>query len=435
MLKWSNEDRLISEIREWSKNPRIIGGKKFEDLITSMDRFGYVDQIVINTDGELIGGHARLQKLKQDGETSVSVRTPDRKLNEAEFNELAIRLNKNIAGEWDFDALLKDFDSGDLTDWGFDELDFSDISTDISPTINEEEINEKLTEVFIIPPFSILDTRQGYWLERKQMWKSLINDNGESRESTLYKSKGDPVSEKIRNTGTVSILDPVLAEISLKWFNINGGKAFDCFAGDSVFGFVSSYLGHNFTGIELRKQQVDLNQKRIDQTKTKSRYICDDGQNVGKHIKPETQDLLFSCPPYFNLEVYSDLPDDASNQGSYGDFMLIIENAFSDAIKCLKNDRFAIIVCGDIRTKKGDYHRFPDHLKDLFIKNGMVLYNELILVEPISTSRLRARPNMRTRKVVKTHQNVLVFYKGDMKKIKENFPEIEVVIESENMEP
>ena len=92
-------------------------------------------------------------------------------------------------------------------------------------------------------------------------------------------------------------------------------------------------------------------------------------------------------------------------------------------------------MCGDIRTKKGDYHRFPDHLKDLFIKNGMVLYNELILVEPISTSRLRARPNMRTRKVVKTHQNVLVFYKGDMKKIKENFPEIEVVIESENMEP
>ena len=142
MLKWSNEDRPISEIREWSKNPRIIGGKKFEDLITSMDRFGYVDQIVINTDGELIGGHARLQKLKQDGETSVSVRFPDRKLNEAEFSELAIRLNKNIAGEWDFDALLKDFDSGDLTEWGFEKFDFP-VASDDPEDYNQESSEPK----------------------------------------------------------------------------------------------------------------------------------------------------------------------------------------------------------------------------------------------------------------------------------------------------
>ena len=292
---------------------------------------------------------------------------------------------------------------------------------------------KKLTDTFVVPPFSVLDTRQGYWQERKKAWKEIINDNGDSRQGALYKSSGDVVSDKLKAISNgVSILDPILAEIACLWFNVDGGTTFDCFAGDSVFGFVSSYLGHNFTGIELRPEQVKLNQDRIDKTKTKGRYICDDGQNVAKHIKPDSQDLLFSCPPYFNLEVYSDMPNDASNQGEYKDFIKILDNAFSDAIKCLKNNRFAVIVCGDVRTKKGDYYRFPDDIKDIFTTNGMVLYNEMILVEAVGNSMLRASPNMKARKVVKTHQNILVFYKGDIKQIKTNFKEL--TFDSKNME-
>jgi len=126
MIKWHNKPLLIENIREWAKNPRIIGGKRFQDLVNSMDKFGYVDLIVVNLDGELIGGHARLQKLKADGETEVEARVPDRLLDEKEFEELAIRLNKNIAGEWDFDALVKNFDRDMLEDIGFDDLNFED---------------------------------------------------------------------------------------------------------------------------------------------------------------------------------------------------------------------------------------------------------------------------------------------------------------------
>ena len=93
-----------------------------------------------------------------------------------------------------------------------------------------------------------------------------------------------------------------------------------------MFGFVSAYLGNEFTGVELRAEQAKLNNERVaDMT---ARYICDDGQNVAKHIEPESQDLLFSCPPYFDLEVYSDLPNDASNQDSYEDFIQILKKRF-----------------------------------------------------------------------------------------------------------
>jgi hypothetical protein len=96
---------------------------------------------------------------------------------------------------------------------------------------NVIEVNKDLKEMFIIPPFSIFDTRQGYWQKRKRRWKRLINDNGESRTATLFKSSGDPVSEKIKAQGTVSILDPVLAEICVKWFGFENCNILDPFAG------------------------------------------------------------------------------------------------------------------------------------------------------------------------------------------------------------
>jgi len=297
---------------------------------------------------------------------------------------------------------------------------------------NEENTPGSLVDKFIVPPFSILDTRQGYWQERKRYWRGLIGDNGESREKKLYKGGGRKggVTAKLHdfnaNNG-VSLLDPVLAEIMNNWFCTPGGKTYDPFAGDTVFGYVSNYLGHTFTGIELRKNQADLNNLRL--ANTKSKYICDDGQNILKHIKKNSQDMLFSCPPYYNLEVYSDLKEDASNQKNYADFMKIISRAFTDSIECLKTDRFAVITIGDIRNKVGFYRRFADDVKDIFKAAGVLLYNELILVEPIGTTALRAGNAMKSRKVAKTHQNILVFFKGDPKKIKDLFPIIEVKID------
>lgn len=136
--------------------------------------------------------------------------------------------------------------------------------------------------------------------------------------------------------------------------------------------------------------------------------------------------MLFSCPPYFDLEVYSDLPNDASNQGTYDDFLKILDNAFTNAVKCLKDNRFAVIVVGDIRDKNGFYYDFVSDIKQIFRKAGMHLYNEAILVDPLSNKRLAANVHMKTRKLIKTHQNVLVFYKGNPQVIKDNFIPIDL---------
>lgn len=352
------------------------------------------------------------------------------------------------------------------------EIDLKDIQNTISlPTIDFDfpindttfVLDEKksLNDTFVVPPFSILDTRQGYWQEQKKIWRSMIGDNGESRENSLrvaisgndpayYRKKNKIELELGRKLTTaefeekyykigenqseyvlagVSLLDPVLAEIVCRWFGLPKCKTFDCFAGDTVFGYVSGYLGNQFTGIEIREEQAKLNQERVNEFNGK--YICDDGQNVLKHIPENSQDLLFSCPPYFDLEVYSDLENDASNQETYEDFIQILDNAFSAASKCLKENRFAVITVGDVRDEKGAYYCFPDDIKKIFRKNGFYFYNELFLVEHSGNGAMRAASQMKNRKVVKTHQNVLVFYKGDISKIKDNFPILKEIENSE----
>lgn len=414
------------KITPYKNNSRTHSKAQIDQLKKSIQEFGMCSPIALHN-GTIVYGHARFQSLQELGHTEFP--TVDLShLNEEQKKAYIIADNKlALNAGWDEDILKQeiielDNDNFDLKLLGFDMEELADLMLDELPEQKEESLKGNLNLRFGVPPFSILDTRQGYWQDQKKKWKEIINDNGESREGTL--SSEDSLMGEINNG--VSLLDPVLAEIMTKWYTPHAGsKCFDCFAGDTVFGFVNSKLGNHFTGIELRKEQADLNNARLAEFEN-SQYFNDDGQNVLKHIPEKSQDMLFSCPPYYDLEVYSDLPNDASNQGTYEDFLQILDNAFTDAIKCLKDDSFATIVVGDIRDKDGFYYRFHDDIKNIFCREGCKLYNEMVLIDMIGTAHMRANQNMKSRKVVKTHQNVLVFYKGNPKNIPAKFPKLEI---------
>ena len=490
----------LSQIQVNGANPRIIKDDKFEKLICSilvLPKMLELRPIVVDNTFVALGGNMRYRALtaisdmdeeelksrlseardfqkktaaEQDNLIEYWLRWKDKPtahiikatdLSEEEQREFIIKDNVGY-GEWDMDALANEWDAEELDDWGLDVWQNKEWENgESSGATNSKPANASLNDRFIVPPFSILDTRKGYWQERKKKWRELIGDNGESRNDTLITSPEikykdlyqrtrqhreelgisfkeyldkyvpDDVKEreasKVLSAG-VSLLDPVMAEIVCRWFGQDNCKTFDCFAGDSVFGYVSAHLGNEFVGIELRPEQARLNNERVEGMT--ARYINDDGQNVAQHIAPVSQDLLFSCPPYFDLEKYSDLENDASNQDSYEDFIKILENAFKAAVGCLKDNRFAVIVVGDVRDKStGFYYDFCGDIKRIFKEAGMPLYNEIILVETGASTALRAGRYMESRKVAKMHQNILVFYKGKTKEIKNNFKKIEYASE------
>lgn len=339
---------------------------------------------------------------------------------------------------------------------GFDDIEFQALMKEASESSNGSPvIPVSLVDRFIIPPFSVLDSRQGYWQERKKKWNDLFDSQAtredievisktgqapaiyqlrnEMREKLGREPEWDEILEYAKKKGMhiyagASVFDPVLTEIAYTWFCPPAATIIDPFAGGSVRGIVAGLLGHNYHGIDLREDQVQANRKQADKLNAKGvQWYTGDSQNIKDLLPAGLQaDFIFSCPPYYDLELYSDNPADLSNM-SYEEFKAAYINIILNSVARLKDNRFACFVVGDIRDKNGIYRKFVSETISAFEQGGAMLYNEIILVNVAGSLPVRINRQFGTyRKVGKMHQNVLVFYKGDPKKIKDEFPEIKV---------
>lgn len=287
----------------------------------------------------------------------------------------------------------------------------------------------KLRDKFLEPPFSILDARAGEWQTRKRDWKTLGIESEKGRDVVVI---NNPFEDKYGRSGMpeVSIFDPALCELMYHWFCPKGGKIIDPFAGGSVRGIVANYLGFNYTGIELREEQVTSNREqalrilpdRLPMWITgDSQSVLDGFYNAVPFDGSMMYDFIFTCPPYHDLEVYSDDPNDLSNM-PYPKFKEKYFHIIDKAVKLLRPDSFAAIVVGDIRDNEGFYRNFNSHTKEAFINAGARLYNECKLLQPLGTAMLRANNIFGSnKKLIKVHEDVLIFYKGNPKNIKNRF--------------
>ena len=297
-----------------------------------------------------------------------------------------------------------------------------------------------LRKRFDFVPFTILRAMDVSWQEKKDMWlregiKSEVgrgdNLGGFSEASNRMVETGDAyrnqkskygkclttgIGEKYGRkemTGT-SVFDPVLTEMCYRYFCDKGGQILDPFAGGSVRGIVAHVLGYRYWGCELRPEQVAANKEQAKQIIPDDPpvWICGDSTRELEHAP--MSDFIFSCPPYGDLEVYSDLPEDLSNK-PYAEFRKAYREIIVRAVAKLKDHRFACFVVANFRDKRtGFYHDFVGDTVRCFRKAGLHYYNEAVFVTPGGSLPIRAgRQFDAGRKFGKTHQNVLVFYKGD----------------------
>lgn len=270
-----------------------------------------------------------------------------------------------------------------------------------------------LRDKFIEPPFSVLDTKSGNWRRRKKIWRKIGIKSEVGREATTFNiSDWNDLKGNSKLPSDTSIFDPALCEVLYHWFVPENGTILDPFAGGSVRGIVANYLGFKYTGIDIRQEQIDSNREQglniLDVNNQPNWYVGDSNEVLNK-INKEF-DFVFSCPPYANLEVYSDLKGDISNM-DYIHFIKVYEEIIAKSCNLLKSGSYACFVVGEIRDKKGNYIGFVPDTINAFRKCGMNYYNEGILLNSIASARIRANNNMKTQKLVKVHQNILVFKK------------------------
>lgn len=273
--------------------------------------------------------------------------------------------------------------------------------------------NNILRNRFIEPPFSVLDTKSGNWQKRKRLWifKGIKNELG--RDAPVITM--DTVKKEKNFTEYTSIFDPALCELMYKWFCPENGHILDPFAGSSVRGIVAHYMNYYYTGIELRQEQVEANRDNaleVLPVNNQPNWYCGDSDEELNGFDRK-YDFLFSCPPYMNLEVYSDDKNDLSNMNDKN-FIEKYESIIKKSCNKLRDNSYACFVVGDIRDKKtGFYKNFIGITKDAFKKSGYLLYNDMVLLNSIASASMRAGNQFKaSKKVVKIHQNVLVFKKG-----------------------
>ena len=228
-----------------------------------------------------------------------------------------------------------------------------------------------------------------------------------------------------------SIFDPVLCELVYRWFNLPEGKILDPFAGGSVRGIVAAKLGMSYRGVDLRPEQVKANYENaaeIQPPLTANEcpiWKCGDSCDIDQHFTDLKADLLFSCPPYADLEVYSDNPRDLSNM-KYKDFLNSYKTIIRKSCSLLNDNRFVVFVVGEVRAKSGEYYNFVGDTIQAFLDAGLHYYNEMILATQIGSLAMRVTNQFNhSRKIGKTHQNVLVFFKGDLKQIPVLYPQLD----------
>ena len=414
----------IDRFFNFQGNLKKLSDEAKEKLKNSILRNGFNAPIFVWKGKKyILDGHQRITAVKEllsEGHTLEGDKLPFIEIeadNKKQAAEMVLSYNSQYGEITDkgLETFLIDFDL-DIKELGEIvnlDIDLSKIDFDLNAS---DDSSGSLKRDYIMPPFSVLDTRQGDWQDRKREWYKIISTPEATREETLADK-----SENSRFIGTASLFDPVLAEILFKWFCPKNGKILNLFSGGVEPNIVAGNQDYNLTGIELRQEQIDHTNKNLQKLGLDNvELICDDIMNMNNHLK-EKYDLLFSCPPYYDLEQYCDDPRDASNMEDE-EFEKVIKYSIIEGVKKLKDNRFAIYVISEVRGKEGYFRKFVPKVINWFEEAGARYYNEIILVNAIGSLPLRIRKMFESyRKVGRMHQNVLVFYKGDTKKIKELF--------------
>lgn len=418
------EKMNIENIIPYENNAKIHTKEQIEQIKNSILQFGNNDPIAIDENNTIIEGHGRYFALKELGYNDVDVIKLTHLDEEKKRAYILVHNKLTMNTGFDFKLLQNELDclNIDMSQFGFD-IDFDIEKETLYDKIKNNPINSNLFDTFIVPPFSVFDTRSKCWIDRKNEWIDLGIKSELGRDGDLL------FCDNLSNDSLpqTSIFNPVICEVCYNWFGIDNSVILDPFAGGSVRGIVAEKLGNSYIGIDLRKEQIEaniVNAKECNCDLDKINWIVGNSQNVDNYVDNESVDLIFTCPPYFDLEVYSDDKDDISNM-DFEDFKAVYTDILEKCANKLKNNRFAIVVISDVRDNQGRYRDLTGITKQAFLNKGFCFYNDIILVNVVGSAALRARKAMVNRKVTRTHQNILVFYKGNTKEIQNNFKVLE----------
>jgi hypothetical protein len=255
---------------------------------------------------------------------------------------------------------------------------------------------------------TVLDARAGEWQEQRRWWRNRGLDTDVPALSTTYGAM--PLIDA--DEPSMSRFDPVLAEVLCAWYSTPGGIVLDPFAGGAVRGVVAGELGRRYVGVDIRGDVVEANRRQAAQIDpvVMPTWIAGDAADVLGDDLGDPASLILTCPPYFDLERYSDDPADLSTM-SPEEFVIAYRDILTKAADHV-DDGYAAIVAGNVRAGDGHLRNLGAITADAMTGTGFAFWNEHILATPTGSAGIRVAKQYASRKAIKAHQTVYVFRKG-----------------------
>ncbi len=243
---------------------------------------------------------------------------------------------------------------------------------------------------------------------RVRDWKRMMGETGHTgtRAETMRKDH-DSVY-----TATHSVFPAPLIEWILLRYAPIGCRILDAFAGGPPRSVVSSIMGYTYIGFEIRQEQIDENVKLLKELKLAgAEFVLGDGRFLEGDIGEF--DAALTCPPYYNLEQYSDLETDLSNLPTYDEFNAGMFFCALSHAKVMKPGSYTCIVVGNFRDKTGELVDFRSHTVENFREAGFKFWQEIILSKNFGSAAKRSTNSWKGHKLVPIHEFLLVFRKPE----------------------
>lgn len=145
----------IADITPYNKNAKKHDKTQIANVAESIKQYGFVQPVVIDSEGVIVIGHCRVLAAKKLGMTEVPCVCVD-DLTPEQVRMLRIVDNKTNESDWDIDLLASELNDLDFGDFDFDFLIDEEMRIENCESENEEEeIPQSKVGVFSVSAFGM----------------------------------------------------------------------------------------------------------------------------------------------------------------------------------------------------------------------------------------------------------------------------------------
>ncbi len=258
----------------------------------------------------------------------------------------------------------------------------------------------RIDEQFGWLPMSILEPTK----ESKASWKEAYLDDGENE------SRRSDDAEYLPGL-KFSEFHAGVAEQILRYWSMKGSVVVDPFAGRATRAVVASRMERQYEGYEISPTTYKRVTEHFKKLGVSPKLYNNDGLFL-TFTDDEVADLVFTCPPYHDIEKYESVTNQLSDCETYEKFLKQIGYCGYHINRVLKPGAFCVWVVGDWRCPKGGGLRsFHSDLISLFTKEKLIHHDTIIMKNISPFAPLQAGKVASKRYTSKIHEYVMVFRK------------------------